>query len=295
LTKAAWTGLKLDKELAVLPVIGTTVGIGIIIAAIALAVLTAQTGLFFPTEIPASADQETGFAFTVWGYALLAAVGLLLAAVSTFVSGAVIHGALQRFQGNDPSIKSSIAAAWSRLGSLTAFAAFSFVIGNIISFIASRLPFIGGMVVEWLAGAAWNVASFFALPVIVSSDRPVGPVKATKGSIAIIKQVWGESLIANVGIGLIAFLTVILYTIVSSVVIGVASSVLVAPSAVLIVLSVLALIGLLVIALVFSMLSAYIKAAIYYFATTGESPVTFNSQLLRQAFTAKKARKVFSI
>ncbi len=35
------------------------------------------------------------------------------------------------------------------------------------------------------------------------------------------------------------------------------------------------------------------KAVLYYYAATGEAPQQFDKQLLHEAFTAKKARKVF--
>lgn len=290
MTKAAWTGLKLDKELMALPVFGMFIYLLFGVAALVFLAFVIPTGLLFYSG---ATGNELEFTLTGWGYATLIAIFIPLSIVSTFIGGAVMHGALARFKGEDPTIRSSLSAAWQRLGSLASFAVFSYTVGMIISEIAARLPFIGGMVVQFLAGAAWNVASFFALPVIMSSKEPVGPIKATKGSVTLIKKVWGESLIADIGIGVIAFLSVLVYTAVSMTLIGLLSMA-TAPSAVLIALSVLAFFGILAITLVFSVLSAYVKAAIYHFATTNESPVTFNRQLLRQAFSPKKARKVFS-
>ena len=290
LTKAAWTGLKLDKELVALPVIGLMTQLTLLALALVLASFVIPTGiLYYSTNINGVAD----FGITGWGYAAMVAVFVPLSIISTFISGAVIHGALARFRGEDPSIRSSLDAAWQRLGSLASFAVFSYTVGLIISEVASRLPFVGNLAVQWLAGAAWNVASFFALPVIMSSKQPIAPIKATKGSITLIKKVWGESLIANVGISIIAVLTVLLYSTLSTVVIGLLSTTAL-PVMALIALGVLTFLGILAIALVFGVLSAYVRAAIYHFATTGESPVTFNRQMLRQAFSPKKARKVFT-
>lgn len=66
-----------------------------------------------------------------------------------------------------------------------------------------------------------------------------------------------------------------------------------AASVVLGVLVFVSVIGILGIAMVFAVLNAFVLAAVYYYAVTGQSPLTFNQQLMQQAFTAKKARKVF--
>ncbi len=289
LTKSAWAGFKLDKELAALPVFGTVLYILIVTAVIGLAIVTAPSKILFDSNWISDSGDLT---LKPLGYALLVLTGLVLSAVSTFISASVIHGALERFKGNDPTIKSSLKAAWRMIGPLSLFAAFSFTVGYIISAIAERLPIIGGVVLNWLAGAAWGIASFFAIPIIVSGQSPTGPIKATKGSIGLIKKVWGESLIASASIALIAFLGVMVYTAVAGTMLGLLASIN-APSLLMISLVILIFGGLLVLALVFSVMSAFVKAAIFHYATTGQSPASFNSQLMRQAFTAKKARKIF--
>ncbi len=291
LTKSAWAGFKLDKELAALPVFGTALYAFVIAAVIGLAIATAPSKLLFDANWISDSGELT---ITPLGYALLILTGLVLSAISTFISASVIHGALERFKGNDPTIKSSLKAAWRMIGSLSLFAAFSFTIGYIISAIAERLPVVGGMVLNWLAGAAWGIASFFAIPIIVSGQSPIGPIKATKGSVGLIKKVWGESLIASASIALIAFIGVMLYTAVAATMLGLLASIN-APSPLMISLVVLISAGLLIITLLLSVMSAFVKAAIFHYATTGQSPASFNSQLMRQAFTIKKARKVFGL
>jgi uncharacterized membrane protein len=200
---------------------------------------------------------------------------------------------LERFRGNDPTVRSSLRAAWQHIGSLFKFAAFSYTIGYILSEIANRVPFLGGKIVAWLADAAWRVASFFAIPVIMNSEEPVGPIKATKQSIGIIKQVWGESLIVSASIGLMAFLLSIGYMVLTAALfVGLASLSL--PGLVYGILAIPAFLGIVVLILVFSVLESFVKTAIYHYAVTGESPAEFSQQVLRQAFTVKKARKVFS-
>lgn len=52
--------------------------------------------------------------------------------------------------------------------------------------------------------------------------------------------------------------------------------------------------GVIALILLFSTLSGIVKAALYHYATTGESPTTFNKNLLKASMTPKKAKKIFA-
>lgn len=303
LMKGAWSALKLDKELFALPLISMGINTAIIILVALGAMVAMATGNFehlFMSSTTNTYDasgaivgsQSSGNTSPL-GYAVMIALGIVLAAVNALFTGAVIHGALERFRGNDPTVKSCLAAARQRFGSLLAFAAFSFGIGYILSVIAERIPFIGGRIVMWLANAAWQVASFFALPVIMSSDTPVNPVAATKRSIGILKQIWGESLILTASIGLVGGILAFAYMMIGSILVATAG--LLAGGFAAVGSGVVLFIGLIGMAIVLSMLDAYVKSALYYYASTGESPAHFDSQLMKQAFTQKQARKVFGL
>ncbi|HSH18478.1 MAG TPA: DUF6159 family protein [Candidatus Saccharimonadales bacterium] len=289
LTKAAWNCLKLDKELVTLPFIGMGVSLAVMAAAAALVVI-APAHTFYISNFT---GNEGELNLTKLGIASIIALGFVMGGIATYITAAVIHGALTRFNGEDPTIGGSLAAARRRLGSLLAFSVFNSTIGLILSEIINRIPYIGGVIMAWLAQAAWNVASFFAIPVIVSSSKPVTPLAATRKSFGIIRKVWGESLIVTATITLVSMLSIILYafTIISVVGLFATNGMLqgVALGAVI----ALAFLGLLMMVIVFSVLEGIIKAAVYHYATTGQSPVTFNERLMREAFTQKKARKVF--
>ena len=289
LTKSAWHALRLDKELFALPILGFALSVAVLVPAGIVAFINPGNTLYVSNITNDAAEGNIAPA----GYAAILAVGLILASISAFISGAVVYGALERFKGNDPTIKTSLTAAWKRIGSLIAFTAFSSTIGFILSEIANRIPFLGGKIVIWLADAAWRIASFFAIPVIVTSEHPVNPLDATKKSVGIIKKVWGESLIVSATVGIITIISFLGYFGIVAIAFS-AFGLMALPGIAFVALGILALIGLLVLALLFGMLEAFVKAAIYFYAVTGESPAHFNQQLLRQAFTTKKAKKVFS-
>lgn len=302
LMNGAWNALKLDRELFALPLLSIAASIGLMaVVAIIIVILvaTGQAHLFYSASIPfydTSGNyvgaQSSGDPNAL-GYIAMAGIGILFAAINALFTGAVIHGALERFKGNDPSVRSSLAAARKRLGSLFAFAAFSYTVGYVLSQIAQRIPLFGGRIVVWLANAAWQVASFFALPVIMSSDNLVTPVAATKRSIGILKQIWGESLILTASIGLAGGIIVFAYSILGSALVITAG--VFAGGYAAIGSGFLVVTGLIAMSVVFAMLDAYVKSALYYYATTGQSPVHFDSRLMQQAFTQKQARKVFGL
>lgn len=283
LTRSAWQAFMLDKEMIALPIISLVVIMTVMTAYIVLFI--ANPGHVIYSNEPAQGSQVSNYAFGI-------IVGLSAALLNTIVTAALIHAALERFRGNNPSVRSSLKAAWQKIGPLASFALFSFTIGYIISQIASRIPFFGGKIVAWLAGAAWNVASFFAIPVIMDSPEPIGPIDATKQSMQLIKKVWGESLIAGATTGIMAFLSILTGIVVMGALMALASA-LTAASLLLGVLVFLSVIGILGMVMVFAVLNSFVLAAVYYYAVTGQSPLTFNQQLMQQAFTAKKARKVF--
>lgn len=286
LFKGALHALRMDKQLFAIPLIGGLISVALLVVAAVL---------FFANPggtMWQSAPEYLSFNTLPLGVALGVSVLAILTVGGVFISGAITYGALERFKGNSPTVGSSLRAARKRLGSLSLFALFSFTIGSILSYIAERIPGIGAQVVVWLAQASWGVASFFAVPFIVTSPTPLGPVRATKQSVGLMKQVWGESLIAGGTVTLIAVIVSFAYL---AIVIAVyaALNLVITSGAVFTLMFVGAVGGLLLISALFSVLDAVVTAAIFYYATTGESPVAFDQRLMRQAFTHKQARNVF--
>jgi hypothetical protein len=138
----------------------------------------------------------------------------------------------------------------------------------------------------------------FAIPVIVTSDRHVGPIDATKQSASIIKRTWGENVLINIGMGLVSGLTVVAY-ILTSIITGALIFTNFPPQGSAVFYTVvpfvgIGIIGLFALMLLFTMLSAVAKTVIFYYATTGEAPETFDRKLIEASFTPKQARKTFA-
>ncbi len=287
LAKSSWHVLKLDKELSTLPLIGFGISLLVLIPYGLMAILS--------TTVMHNADGTvSGASFDMghWGLLITFSLYAIMALIGNFFTAALIRGAIDRFEGKDPTVKSSVAAAWQHRGSIAAFSLFASTIGYLLQIAEQKVPF-AGRIALWIAGTAWAIATFFALPVIVTSDKAVGPIEAVRESAGTVKRVWGESIVAQLGIGLVGGLVLLAYTASLAVVGGVLGLALHAGFGALLGIGMLWIIGFVTLAFIFSILAAIAKAAVFYYAKTGESPVTFNKELLRAAMTPKKARKLF--
>ncbi len=283
---SAWRVFKLDKELTALPLIGMVVSIVALIPFVLFAIAHSSGGALF-------ADNAT-FEINLgnWTWPFWVSLYFVTTLIGNFFGGAVIHGAMTRFRGGDPTVGSSISAVAHRFKPLVLFSLLMSTVGLILQVLADRVPFAGRIAI-WLVDAAWNIANFFALPIIIMGTDNIQPLQATKQSVQLVKKVWGESVIAEAGIGVISFLIVVGYALLGSAVGVTAAATHALTGPVLIAFIALLVLGLFAIILVTSVLSGIVKAALYHYATTGEAPDTFNQELLRAAITPKKASKIF--
>jgi hypothetical protein len=287
IAKSSWRVLTLDKELMALPVVSLLVNIAAI-AVIAAVSLGSIAGVEAAKGDTVSFHSSAGWPF----YLLLFILYIVLTVVSNFFGGAIIYGATERFRGGDPTLSSSIAGVERKFRPLLLFSLMMATIGLALQVLQDRLPFAGSIIAA-IGGAAWNIANIFSVPIIVLSDKDVRPFEATKGSVGVIRKVWGEGVIAQFGIGIISALSFMIYFFGVGI-IAIIGAALHLPVFLGIALLVLGIIGFLVLIVVFTTLSSIAKAALYYFATTGQAPEAFNHELLRSAMTPKKARKIFA-
>ena len=289
IAKSSWNVLKLDKELALIPLMSSVATIFIVAGLYAITI----AGLSKASQLDLNYNGLPSYTASPWvNIAIGVVIYFVITLVANFFSAAIIYGATQRFNGIDPTVKSSLNGARRKFYPLAGFSLLMSTVGLALQTIENRLPF-GGAVVVWLVNAAWSTANIFAVPVIVLSEGSVHPFEATKQSVQIIKKIWGESVVANIGISLIGLLSVVGYSSLA-VVIVVASAAAHLPIALTATLGVLAVMGLIAITVILAALGAIAKAALYHYAVTGAAPQMFDAELLRASITYKKARKIFS-
>jgi hypothetical protein len=99
-----------------------------------------------------------------------------------------------------------IAKAWTRAGTIFKWAIISAIIGMILQALASRSGILGRIVISFI-GAAWSIATYFVVPIIVFEE--VGAWASVKKSWAVLKSSWGEAFVGNLAVGIIFFLLAI--------------------------------------------------------------------------------------
>jgi hypothetical protein len=202
--------------------------------------------------------------------------------VMFFFNTALVGAAMIRLDGGDPTVADGLAIARGKIGTIIGYAAIAATVGMILRALEERAGFIGRIVIG-LIGAAWTVATFMVVPVLVAQD--VGPIEAVKESAGLLKRSWGENLIGNGGIG-VAF-GLITFAVMAA---GIALTVFSAANHVLplaIAFGAVTVIAVLMLALVQAALSGIYSAALYRYATSGQAPAGFDGGVLQDAFRAK--------
>lgn len=206
--------------------------------------------------------------------------------VIVFFNSALVACAMVRFRGGTPTLAGGLRAARERIGQIVAWALFAATVGVALRIIAERVGFVGRIVIAIL-GAAWTVATYFVVPVLVVEK--LGPYDALKRSTGIIRKTWGESLVSNVGIGLVTTLVTVLAIIATGALTIVAAAKL-GSIGVGITGAVLVLLIIVASALVSSALSSIVLSASYLYATEGKVPRVFADAGLQYAFAPAKKK-----
>lgn len=269
LVKASANVLKLDKELMVFP----------LLSGIATVLVTAS--FIVPAIAVGGLDTFTEGQGTYLGYVVAFLFYLVQYTVIFFFNSALVGAALIRLDGGDPTVSDGLAIASKRMGAILGYAAVAATVGMVLRAVSERAGFLGKIVVG-LVGMGWNLATYLAVPVLVTKD--VGPIDAVKESAALFKRTWGEQVVGNFGLGWAMVLLNLSWIAVSALAIFVAAQI--APAAVIAVVGIM-LVGFIFLALFASALKGVYTAALYRYASTGESG-TFDAGIIGSSFRPKR-------
>ncbi|MGZ8620727.1 MAG: DUF6159 family protein [Actinomycetota bacterium] len=262
LAKASWQVVREDRELLWLPVISFFCSL-IVMAVFALGAL----GI----GLPENQSSQISPALYVLGFVMYVA----LAFVSIYFNAAVIGTAMKRLQGEDASIHDGLALARQHIGKIFVWAVITATVGMILRSLQERAGIIGRIVLG-IVGIAWTVLTFFVVPVLLF--EPVGVGDAIKRSGSIFRQRWGETFVGNGTIGIAIFLVSIPVLIVG----GLIAAVVPALGIVLLVVA----IGILM--AIGSATTGVFNAALYRYATTGETSGAFSQDDMAASFRPKR-------
>jgi hypothetical protein len=192
----------------------------------------------------------------------------------------VIGMAMKRLRGEDASIRDGLDLARAHVGKIFVWSVLTATVGMVLRAIAERSGIVGRIVLS-LIGVAWNVITFFVVPVLLF--EPVGVTDGIKRSASIFRQRWGETFIGTGAIGLVIFLAS-LVVIVVAVPLGMALPALGVAVGVL---------GLGALAAIGVACTGVFNAALYRYATTGEASGAFTVEDLQASFRPRERRGLF--
>ena len=266
LATASWAVLREDKELLVLPLISG-------ITCLALGGMFLLPVLFTTRTTATSTGSETSISPV--GYVLLFLMYVVLAYVTVFFKVALLCGADERMRGEDPTLASSLSAAADHAGKILPWAVLSATVSMLLRAVEERAGFLGRIAIA-IVGVAWAAITFLVLPVLVFEG--VGVVEAIRRSGEMLKRTWGENLIVNGGIGLVALVAALPAVLVAG--LGIVSG-----STGLLVLTLAASIGwIIVVACWSSAMTAVFQLALYRYANDIELPPQFATVDMGNAF-----------
>lgn len=268
LARASWTTLKADRELLALPIFS------FVASALTAGVLFGLAYVADPTMFDQIAQDRASQSPGVIVFGIL--TGVFLAIISTYFQAAMVSGAFERLRGGDPTVRSALNSATSHLGVIVPWALFRWTVGAILQIIEEKLGIVGRIVAR-LAGAAFQVVTFLAVPILIVED--LGPIDTLKRSGQLFKQTWGENLLAQFGLGLASFVALVAGVIPAIVIGAVAAPILGVVVGVLWAATVI---------VVTTSLTAVYQAALYEYATTGQVPSGFQQAGFETAFASKR-------
>lgn len=265
LVKASASVLRSDKELMLFPVIS-----GLVTLVVAATFLVPAIALKLFANGVGVGGVLLGFLFYFVQYSII-----------IFFNCALVGAAMIRLDGGDPTLADGLRAARARLPSILGYAAIAATVGVLLQGLKNRDNFLVRIMAGAL-GAAWTLATFLVVPVLVSRD--VGPIDALKQSVALLKRTWGENAVGQVGIGAAFAVVSIGMLVLGLALMGLAAQVSVALGVAVLVLFVVAL---LLVGVYQAALSGIYSAVLYRYAVSHEMPDAFRGADLEHAFLPK--------
>jgi hypothetical protein len=263
--------LSKDKEILIFPLLS---GILTILAFGTMVFGGVTTGFF------QHLSNDHSLQGNVLGYAALFVWYFVSWFIVIFFNVAVIHCAKMRLDGGDPTVADGFRAAAQHLPRIAGWALISATVGIILRVVAERGKLIG-KIVAMVVGAAWSIATYFIVPVMIFEKRSLRD--SVKQSTSLIAKTWGESLVAAGGIGAFSMLLAIPALALPFIGFFISATAVV----ILLVVMVVYWIALSVVA---SALGAIFRTGLYLYAAEGRTPPGYDPEYVQQAFAPKGAK-----
>ncbi len=269
LVRSSWSVLRADKELLLYPVAS---GITLFIAMVLVGLVWIGSGGF---------DRLDGDGFGVLDLVFLYLFYFVLSTVGVFFNSALIAAANIRLDGGDPTLADGFRVAVSHLPAILGWAAIAATVGLLLQVLRERGGAVGA-VVSLIGNMAWGLITFLVVPILVVEG--VGPIEAIKRSASLLRKTWGEQIVGNFSIGLVAGLVFVAVMLgggaVAFLLLGVADVLGILAFAILV-------LALIVVGLIGSALSGIFNIALYRYASGRDADAFFPQETLAGAFRQK--------
>lgn len=225
--------------------------------------------------IPAGmfAEGAENVPLTVPEYAALLVLYVVSAFVLAFSQAVITHVVYTRIHGGDATLGDGMKVATSHAAALFVWACITSTVGILLRAIAERSQLLVKILVA-VMGAMWSVLTYFVVPAIVIDKKSAFGAISHSGSV--FKRTWGETLIANISLGLVfaAFFFVIIFALIGfAFVVKVSFIMVLVAGGVLILAIILA-------SLLSAVLESVLRTLLYVYASEHIVPQNFNKELL---------------
>ena len=279
LSKVSFWVMRKDKEMLLFPLFAG------ILSVLFSAVIIISTDVVQYLRLYRETEQGLGHPV------VLAVVFLLyfgLTFIVSFFNICTVFTSKTRFEGGNASFMDSIkfsAGKFTRIIQWSFLQATLGVLLFILRLAIRRLPLVAELIPHALQ-MAWSTVTIFVLPTFVYED--VGPFRAIRQSMSILRKTWGETLIQTIGLGFILCVGLFVVWVIHGLLIFVALS---TPGIRFELVSFISLyVSTLIVFLLFSAANTVFKTALYIYATTGTEPSVYSET----ALSATTFQEVFS-
>lgn len=258
-----------NKKLIIFPLLSSIAALLVVASFVAPIVGTTTGRTIFMTEDPNAQTGQMVVMFLLYFCCYF---------VMLFFNAALVGVTMMHLDGRPYKLSDGLRIAWDRFSLILMWAVIAASVGFALKMIEQRSA-LAGKIIALVLGSAWTAMTYFVVPVMIVERAPAH--KAIGRSFSLVKQTWGEGLVANWANGLFIAAGVIVGFVVMFAA-GATGDPVIAGLGIILGLSWM---GLMV--LVSMTLDSITNAVLYVYARTGQSPDGFDDQLLDLAFAGK--------
>ena len=267
----SWNILKQSKGIMWFPVVSSILTSLIAILVVGISFYFVGLDKIFGNSVQGSDGSANGAVF----YAIFFVVYLVIFFIVNFFESGLFIVIQARFSGQTLSFKDGVRGARDNIGNIFLWSLISATVGLVLQIIADKLKFIG-KIIAYFFGAAWNILTFFSLPVLVIGRTSIKD--SFKESASIIRKTWGETIILKFGTGL--FFGIIIFLLIA---LSIGLMILLPSLYTFIVVVVLLVVAIVIISIISSTLNSIFKLALFNYARTGQVPQGFSESVIKNS------------